>query len=443
MKFKDKIAMAYKDIINRKFRSFLTIIALSVGPILLMIMLGFGDLLIQEVKNTINTFEGADEITVMPIKAEDVKGEISINIGEQDNSTIKAVDNYEEEIEGEESVERSVITTDIIKDINNIYGVDSIRPYISGSVTGGILFDNDNFKEGNYDIYGIDYNYNMDFSEDVILGEVLDKENPNKILIGERLLNKFGIEDLESVIGKSVVIKAEYPKFNGQSIKDPLEVQLIINGVLDKESNHGSQIVMNLEDASKMVGYYTEKEDYLKEYGCDSVIVYPKENVSVLELSDTISNETNLYAFNLEFINMIFDSITSGVKMFLSIAGVIVLVVAGLGLINTLTMTLQEKKTTMGVMRAVGATKGNLRLVYTLQSLFFGILGGILEIALGSIGIVLINIFGLSQRNLFMPISSNNIVIAIITTILISFLVGLIPSNKAAKMNVVEALTVE
>lgn len=163
MKFKDKIAMAYKDIINRKFRSFLTIIALSVGPILLMIMLGFGDLLIQEVKNTINTFEGADEITVMPIKAEDVKGEISINIGEQDNSTIKAVDNYEEEIEGEESVERSVITTDIIKDINNIYGVDSIRPYISGSVTGGILFDNDNFKEGNYDIYGIDYNYNMDF----------------------------------------------------------------------------------------------------------------------------------------------------------------------------------------------------------------------------------------------------------------------------------------
>lgn len=200
---------------------------------------------------------------------------------------------------------------------------------------------------------------------------------------------------------------------------------------------------MNLEDASKMVEYYTEKEDYLKEYGCDSVIVYPKENVSVLELSDTISNETNLYAFNLEFINMIFDSITSGVKMFLSIAGVIVLVVAGLGLINTLTMTLQEKKTTMGVMRAVGATKGNLRLVYTLQSLFFGILGGILGIALGSIGIVLINIFGLSQRNLFMPISSNNIVIAIITTILISFLVGLIPSNKAAKMNVVEALTVE
>ena len=56
-------------------------------------------------------------------------------------------------------------------------------------------------------------------------------------------------------------------------------------------------------------------------------------------------------------------------------------------------MTLQEKKKMIGVMRSVGASRGNIRLIFIFQSMILGISGGVLGAILSTVGIYIINEF--------------------------------------------------
>lgn len=447
MKFKEKIFLAYKDVTNRKFRSFLTIIAISVGSLLLVSMMGLGDAITDQTKKMVESFGVINEISIIPVdisKGMDEDGGMSMGMGmpgHGEDSVGMTEVGAGSDVGKETNNMKKNITQEDLEKMLKIDGTESVRASINTKVTAAKIGNGD-YVSKSIDVSGFDFKYNKDFSDEILVGNSFT-EDTNGILIGEGLLKSFGIEDPKEAIGKTIKLKAEYPEMNGIKVKEPIEIEGEIVGVTTKKSSYGNSILMSSTLVEPVTKYYFGNEDYIKENGYDSASVFGKEGADIGELNKAIMKETGFLTFSLELISSMLSVLTGVIKSILSLAGIIVLIVASLGLVNTMTMTLQEKKSMIGVMRAVGASRGNIRWIFVMQSLILGLAGGVLGAVTSAIGIVFVNEYVTKSSGLIIPVSPFNIILAISVTILVSLIAGLIPSGKAAKLDVVETLSAE
>ncbi|WP_143316654.1 ABC transporter permease [Clostridium sp. HBUAS56017] len=440
MKLVDKISMAFRDLMNRKVRSILTIIAVSIGSLLLVVMMGIGDGIVNKMKSMISSFGDTNVVQVMPIDsnkmkdASNNKSSMSIRINEEGTSASS------KDFNNKKSEYTKKISEEDIENIKNIDGVDKIEASISGKATS-LKLDGGSSLDKNISVTGVNLKYNSDFSKKLVAGNSLVNADTD-VLVGENLVSKLGINDNEELLGKKIKIKVEYPKMDGIQIKEPKEIEGTVVGVLNKK-DYRDTIVMADKKAETLISYFTDKENYISENGYNSVSVYAKEGTSLGTLSSKITQEYGYETFSLDMINSMLDVLGTVVKSVLSIAGIIVLIVAALGLVNTMTMTLQEKRKMIGVMRSVGGSRSNIRMIFIFQSVMLGLAGGALGGLLSSGGIIFTNEYITKSSNFIISLTANNVFISIIITLLISIVAGLIPASKAAKLNVVEAVAEE
>jgi putative ABC transport system permease protein len=136
--------------------------------------------------------------------------------------------------------------------------------------------------------------------------------------------------------------------------------------------------------------------------------------------------------------------------LFLGIFGSLALAVASIGIVNTLVMAILERRREIGIMKAIGASDGDVKKLFFAEAGVMGALGGALGVALGwTIGRVInagTNIY-LKRQELapeqiwFVPWWL--VVGAIIFAIIISFISGLYPAARAARLDPVQALRYE
>ena len=69
--------------------------------------------------------------------------------------------------------------------------------------------------------------------------------------------------------------------------------------------------------------------------------------------------------------------------MFLGIFGSLALAVASIGIVNTLVMAILERRREIGIMKAIGASDGDVKKLFFAEAGAMGILGGIVGVALG------------------------------------------------------------
>jgi putative ABC transport system permease protein len=143
-------------------------------------------------------------------------------------------------------------------------------------------------------------------------------------------------------------------------------------------------------------------------------------------------------------------SIFNIVGLVLGGIGGIALIVAAIGVVNTMIMAILERTREIGVMRAVGAKRGTVSRLFTLEASLLGFWGGVFGVAVGFGLTSIANVFinrqllsnGLQARNIItLPIWLIVAVIAITT--LIGTFAGLYPARRAAKLDPVEALRYE
>jgi putative ABC transport system permease protein len=143
-------------------------------------------------------------------------------------------------------------------------------------------------------------------------------------------------------------------------------------------------------------------------------------------------------------------SIFNIVGLVLGAIGGISLVVAAVGVINTMIMAILERTREIGVMRAVGAKRGTVSRLFTIEASMLGFLGGVLGVGVGYGLTRIANIFinkqlssnSIKIRNIIgLPIWLILTVIAITTVI--GMVAGLYPARRAAKLDPVEALHYE
>lgn len=430
MKLSDKINMAFKDVVNRKFRSFLTILAISVGSLLLVAMLGLGDGISKQFDDMISQFGNSKEISIITLGSEaDMGMGMSVDVeGEETN------------IEGNEE-EKTIVTSDNAKTISEIDGVDYVLASIKTNISATKIDDGD-YVEKSESIVGVNLDYSKNFSDEVVAGSGFSGEE-KEILVTEKYLDKIDVENYKDVIGKILTIKVEFPAIEGMEQKKPYEIEGKIVGVLGDKAYFTSGLVMSDKDVEGILSYLTGSEDYLKNNGYSNISAFIEDDANVTKVSNKITKETGYMTFTLELMRTMINVVTKVVKSILAVGGIIVIVVAALGLVNTMTMTLQEKRKMIGVMRSVGASRGKIRIIFIFQSIMLGLAGGALGSILAGIGIFISNKWILADSSFTIGFGVNNVVIAMVITLIISLLAGLIPSGRAAKLNVVEAVAEE
>jgi ABC-type antimicrobial peptide transport system permease subunit len=130
--------------------------------------------------------------------------------------------------------------------------------------------------------------------------------------------------------------------------------------------------------------------------------------------------------------------------------GGIALLVAAIGVINTMVMAILERTREIGVLRACGATRATIRRLFTLEAATLGFLGGVTGVLAGW-GLSLIANQVINKQLAGGSLQAHNIiqlpvwliasVIGIAT--LIGLLAGLYPAFRAARLNPIDALRYE
>ncbi|MEM2188869.1 MAG: FtsX-like permease family protein [Nitrososphaerota archaeon] len=151
-------------------------------------------------------------------------------------------------------------------------------------------------------------------------------------------------------------------------------------------------------------------------------------------------------------------AIISNFSIFMLIVASISLIVAGIGIMNTMIMSVMERTREIGVLRALGFTQKHVAAVFLAEAALIGAIGGVLGIALGVsaslfMGDVFARMFQVREASTpvgqalqisYTPVITPDLLIeSFFFAILVGVFSGLYPAIKAARMDPVQALRAE
>ncbi|HEX05409.1 MAG TPA: FtsX-like permease family protein [Bacteroidetes bacterium] len=134
----------------------------------------------------------------------------------------------------------------------------------------------------------------------------------------------------------------------------------------------------------------------------------------------------------------------------MSFLGFIALFIAALGIVNTMVMSILERRREIGVLKSLGAEDKDIRILFLVESATIGLVGSLLGLLVGWLGTEVVgfamreymNRQGISDVDLF-HLGPEVILISIGFGLIVSMVAGLYPANRAAQLDPVVALREE
>jgi putative ABC transport system permease protein len=119
------------------------------------------------------------------------------------------------------------------------------------------------------------------------------------------------------------------------------------------------------------------------------------------------------------------------------------IVIAVLGIINTLALSVIERTREVGLLRAVGMSRRQLRRMVRLESIAISVLGAVLGVVMGLIFGVALQQAIASQGIEVLKIPVIQLVVFIALAAVVGVLAAVLPARRAAKLDVLRAITTE
>ncbi len=118
-------------------------------------------------------------------------------------------------------------------------------------------------------------------------------------------------------------------------------------------------------------------------------------------------------------------------------------VIAALGILNTLALSVIERTREIGLLRAIGVSRRQLRLMIRLESVVISVLGAVLGVLLGIVfGVTLM--YALRDEGLeVIHIPVLQLVVFLVLALVIGVLAAVLPARRAARLDVLRAIATD
>jgi putative ABC transport system permease protein len=228
---------------------------------------------------------------------------------------------------------------------------------------------------------------------------------------------------------------------NSISIKG---VPLVIIGVFKEsidtfgQSEIGDQtILIPYEVARYFTGTDTLKEIFFTVANAKDV---EDDAVKIKAIIQSRHRPTSVYRYQT-FTDILatMGKIATDLTVVLTLAAAITLIVSGVGIMNSMLANVQSRVREIGIRKALGATRREIRLQFLTEAVFLSLAGGILGTILG-LGIPLAIRYLTPYR---IPVGWVSAPIALATSVIVGVIFGTVPANRAARLDPVETLKYE
>lgn len=209
-------------------------------------------------------------------------------------------------------------------------------------------------------------------------------------------------------------------------------------------------VVMDFYNQGMVVtGNWADMQRFFRVDDASTFLVKVRSDASVDQVKDQIDSlYGKRYQLSLEsnatLKERAFGLMGQAFRMF-DVLGVIAVMVAALGVVNTVTMSVIERTREIGMLRSIGLTRWQVVMMVLAEAGLLGIIGGILGLAFG---VLLTKIFlesmkAMSGYSLALVIPTQTIYTAIVVALVVSHLAALLPAIRAARAPVLEAIHYE
>lgn len=426
MSHRDLVAIVLGNLNRMKLRSALTTVGVVIGTAAIIMMVSIGIGLQTFVTTNIESVFSADTILVFPGEAGSHPGGpgiVSATSRKLDKKAIKEI----AKIDGVENVDPQLnlagVKISYRRASNNIQLVSGLTPYATDKLE---LDEGRKFKATE--------------RRSVIIGnKVADS------FIDDKSKEMIGHLDL---MGKHLTMVIQGTSEGGKVKTKEVKVRVVgIMEAVDPEKDYGVYLPIKvLED---YVEWTSNQSNIIKRKGYDQLLVTATSIDEVESVEKELKDEGyNSFAFRsiikgLSTVFVVVQAILGGV-------GAIALVVAAIGIINTMIMSIYERTREIGIMKAIGASNNEILKIFLLEAGTIGIFGGVGGIILSFFGKFLVN-FGLGvylQSIGTKPVDAMIIPFWLaISALVFAFVVGVIsgvyPARKAARLSPLTALRYE
>lgn len=252
--------------------------------------------------------------------------------------------------------------------------------------------------------------------------------NKNEIIINEAVKEELGIDD---IVGKTITVSVQVE--NKQIVIDT-----VVSGVLSNEtspmSGGMSQVYLYYDDLKQACS----EQDYNLMPTSIMLIADAEEN------TDGIKSTVTDMGYGSSMQETMVETFTTMLDLFTGVlAGIagISLLVSAIMILVVLYISVVERTREIGVMKAIGARRKDIRRIFISESFILGLAGGIIATAITFIIMFIGNAVIQSHFGVNMIlISPYYVLFGIGISILISVLSGTLPAAKAAKLDPVESL---
>lgn len=404
MMIKDSFFISLKNLRHRGIRSWLTLIGIFIGvtAVVSLISLGSG------LKVAINSQFGVSSTELITIQAGGVE--------------------FGPPGEG-------AVTPLLKNDADAIARLGSVKRAVARYIASGKLEYNDHVVFGYAtsipkDSEDARFVYD-EIDGDPEVGRFLRSGERNKVFLGYNFyVDKVGLER-KVVPGNTVLVQ---------------DKEFEVVGILEKKGSFimDNAVFMAEEDMIDLWQYGDEIDLIVAQPQSKELIERAKtdienllrrrRNVKVGEEDFSVSTpEASLEAIN---------SVLTGVQVFIVLIASISIFIGSIGIVNTMTTSVLERRREIGIMKAIGARNSHIFLQFFIEAGLLGLIGGFVGVVFGTLigflGTAAIGNFVGSSigLNLSLPL----IFFALFGSFLVGSIAGIIPAMRAAKQNPVEAL---